>query len=459
MRRLLLALVALPAAASLAAGADPEATLGAMTAEEAAALVRQVQPRVEALRGLAFRSPVPVKVVTDAQAREHFRARLEELLPAERVRAQQKAYEQLGLLPEGIDLIERILHLLEEQAGGYYDPAAKTFFLLGDMPRAVAPVLMAHEMTHALDDQHYEIDRMLERALADDDRATALNAVIEGSGMVVMTAFTTEETLAGRLDLEAMLSLQQSEAGKAERLMAAPPVLQRMLMAPYLLGAGFLAAAPRTGKPEPARPADPGQAAGVAEALESLALAMEGLDGALGDAAAMLRPPDAGNIDRAFRDPPESSEQVLHPDKYWDPSRRDPPRPVALPDLAAVLGPGWSARGEGTLGELDVAVLAGAGAVPPLSLEALSAGAWTNPAASGWGGDRWVLLSDGARTVTALATVWDREEDAAEFAAAARAPAGATVVRRADAVVIVAGDAGERAGAVATAALDRLAPP
>ena len=200
--------------------------------------------------------------------------------------------------------------------------------------------------------------------------------------------------------------------------MQAPAALQRALLAPYLLGQMFLIR---------------------------------------GDLGKLLSGPDIADIDRAFRTPPESFEQILHPEKYWDDAHHDSPRPVSLPELAPVLGEGWSVAGAGTLGELDLATLTGSGAIAPDSLQAMSASSWTNDAAAGWGGDRWTLLSKGERSVTVLATVWDTEEDAAEFAAAlAKAT---TLSRRRDAVVLVSGDAGDRADALAKAVLDSLAPP
>ena len=163
------------------------------------------------------------------------------------------------------------------------------------------------------------------------------------------------------------------------------------------------------------------------------------------------------DLDHAFKDPPRSSEQILHPEKYWDDAKRDEPRAVALADLSAVLGKGWSLAGRGNLGELNLAILAGAGRPDIHSPEIALPATWTNGAASGWGGDLWHHYVNDGKSATLLVTLWDTERDAGEFEAALRRDAGRPFFWRGDAVVIVGGDAGDRAGALAQAALDAVA--
>jgi hypothetical protein len=401
----------------------PVAGISSMTMQEAHAMAREIMPVVEEIRGLKFKREVPVRVVDDAQARAHFKSRLEKFWPLAQRRAEQAAYIQLGLLPAGADMEEALFSLLEEQAGGFYDPASGTFFVLGDMPRSSAPLFMAHELTHALDDQHYGIDAMITKTRDDQDRANGVSAVVEGSGMLVMTLFLSREMIAGRLTPESMEELGRSEAGRAEKLKASPPLLQRGLLAPYLLGPSFILR---------------------------------------GDISRIRLGAPAADLDRLFRDPPVSSEQLLHPEKYWDDAKKDLPREVRLPDLCGTLGAGWSQAGRGDLGEMTLAILTGPGGIDPLSPEATQPAAWTNEAAAGWGGDMWSLCAAGDRHVTILATLWDTPEDATQFDAALPATGGRRVARRGDAVVLVAGDAPERAEALAAAALGRLtqsAPP
>ena len=120
--------------------------------------------------------------------------------------------------------------------------------------------------------------------------------------------------------------------------------------------------------------------------------------------------------------------------------------------------PSW-AIGLAVLLAINIAILTWNVTLDLLSQEATAPGAWTNEAAAGWGGDQWSLCgSADGRHVTLLGTLWDTPEDAAQFESALAPAAGRSVVRRRDAVVLVAGDAGDRAASLAAAALESLAP-
>jgi hypothetical protein len=389
---------------------------GSMTAEQATALAREVSAKVEQIRGARFTRPVAVRLVDAATARAHFRERLLKFWPPDQVRYDQRIYEQLGLLKPGTDLMKTLLDVLEEQAGAYYDPETDTFFVLKGMPRATAPVLMAHELTHALDDQRFNIDGTLAKLKEDDDRATAYTAVVEGTGTVVMSLFMLQEIQAGRLSTDAVAELQKSEAGQAAKLVAAPPLIQRSLIAPYQLGQAFLLHG------------DPMQ-------------------------FTRFSPSEA---DRAFKDPPQSTEQIIHSEKYWDPERRDLPKTVNLPDLASTLGPGWRQVASGTFGELTLAVLTGLGPVDLASTRSAEPQNWTNRAATGWAGDVYQHYVNGPRAVTVLAAVWETPEDAAEFVTALKPLPGRSTVRRGDATLVLAGDLPIGADALADAVFGAL---
>jgi len=399
--RMFLVAVAVGAAATLVVAAAVRSA-GMIGKEEAADLTRSIAPIVEEIRGAKFKHPVPVEIIDDAGARRHFEGRIKKYWPERQVRAEEILYQHLGLLPERTDLVSVVFDVLEEQAGGYYDPARDTFFVLGDLPRAAAPIIIAHELTHALDDQVFGIDRLLDAA-PDDDHSSALDAVIEGSGTAVMSVFVVRQVQAGRLDREALRDFQSSEMGRGERLKAAPVFVQRSVIAPYILGLAFL--------------------------LRGEMIRMK---------TGGITPSD---IDRAFREPPQSTEQILHPEKYWNPEKRDLPRAVTLPDQSAALGPGFALDASGTLGELTVALLTGLDPGDPTSTDQ-PLERWTNAAATGWGGDTWQVYRKGDAAVSLFVSVWDSEHDAREFEAAVKVARGARVKRHGDAVAIVAGDFG-----------------
>lgn len=393
------------------AAAEPPAPV---ELDSVTAITAAILPRLEELRGLRFLQPIPVRVESDSAARVYFAARLTEDTPPESLRVQGRAAELLALLPPGYDLQTRLLDLLQEQAAGYYDPERKAFIVLGDMPRAVARTIVAHELTHGLDDQHFDLAALV-AAQPDDDHTAALGSLIEGSATAVMSRFVAEEIAANRMSMADLQAIAATDAGRADVFDAAPPMIQRSLMGSYILGMNFV--------------------------LQGNPLA--------------LLTVSADDLNRAFRNPPRSSEQILHPEKYWDESHADEPR--ALPHLepGPLLGPGWQTSGSGVLGELLMALLTDPEPAPVLDLAARGAAAWTNPAAAGWGGDRWWLFEKAGAAVVVLGTVWDTEPDAVEFAAAVRKPAF-QVERSGPWVVVVAGAEKKPAAAAARAALKAL---
>jgi hypothetical protein len=150
---------------------------------------------------------------------------------------------------------------------------------------------------------------------------------------------------------------------------------------------------------------------------------------------------------------------VLHPEKYWDEGRRDVSPAVALPDLSASLGPGWSLRGRGNLGELLLAALAGDPSLRFDSPEASTPSRWTSAAAAGTAGDLFHHYADGERSVTLLLTRWDSERDAEEFQHGLRTVARNRSYRSGRGVVILAGaPLGAAAERVAAAGLQALSP-
>jgi hypothetical protein len=376
----------------------------ALTQAEAQAAVAAVLPELTAIRGLDFLKPVPVRVIDDAQAREYALARFRRLTPEAKIRADQAVFKLLGLIPPNVDVLKTLLDVLEEQAGGFYDPSTKSFYLLNDMPHAMTGFLAAHEMTHALEDQRYDIDGRLEKLGDDDDAAFALSSVAEGSATIAAVVYLRAAAAAGTLAPKDLEVAGEMEQVRTERLNAMPAVMRRQLLGPYILGMSFL---------------DRG-----------LPIAPEVFPKA--------------DVDAAWTKAPVSSEQILHPEKYWDPARRDLPKKVAIEGPAKVLGAGWERAGSGILGELTIGSMVGAPA-PDATDIAAPPESWTNDAASGWGGDHYELWTRGESQVVLLATVWDTEKDAIEFERAlAKKRAGISAKRQGLKVGIVAGDTGPK---------------
>jgi hypothetical protein len=188
-------------------------------------------------------------------------------------------------------------------------------------------------------------------------------------------------------DLDRKALLDSADLG-SQGLKDAPQFLWKPLIAAYLRGEGFL----------------------VRTAGMNLA----------------MKPAEAEDVRQAFERPPRSSEQILHPEKYWDAETLDEPRAVTID--ASKLPAGWSVAGEDTLGELVLALVTTPvekrtplDAKNPLAILGIE---YTNKAAEGWGGDRAVLLKKGDARVLWLVTAWDEPADADEFREAALAVFG-----------------------------------
>ena len=373
---------------SLLTSAAPAEEDGKWTQAELERAAAEIKAEVETLRGLQFKRPVKVELADKKGFLEYARRRQQLTMTAGRVERDELAAKLLGLIPRDMDLMAAFEDFLEDQVGGFYDPSSDTFFLMDSFTGPVAKVILAHELTHALDDQHFDIDGVLERLGEKSDAELAFQSVVEGSGTSAMNQWTVKH-----LAEMATADLTQASAIGSDALATAPAYLWKPLIAVYLRGEGFLV-----------------RAAGL---------------------NLMMKPAKADDVRRAFEDPPRSTEQVLHPEKYWDAAKRDDPVEVdlALEDL----GGGWRVVGEDTLGELLLAIVAtpperrgGLDAKNPASILGIE---YTNDAAKGWGGDRAAVLAKGEERCLELVTVWDTAGDAREFEAAARAalPANAEV--------------------------------
>ncbi|MDH3629300.1 MAG: hypothetical protein OES25_16815 [Acidobacteriota bacterium] len=373
-----------------------------LTNETATTVTREISATVADIRGLPFRESVKVEVVDADAAARHALERIESFDLMERLNGQEVVFRILGLIEPETRLLDLFTDTLREQVGGFYNPSTKTFYLMDSSSGAMVSILAAHELTHALEDQHFDLDSRVRSAIEDDDAAFAVGAVHEGSATLVMTVFAGQALAAGELDLGELQEYAQEEAERAVLMRETPPILTRGLLGAYLLGANFLTN---------------GNVMGVA------------LGGMPHD-----------RLSAAFDAGPVSSEQVLHPEKYWDPSRKDVPLPVSPRNAGKRLGKGWRRTLSGVFGELNLGTLVGLGLPTEEAIQSFDASAWTTPSVQGWGGDRWELWThDDGRSVVLLATRWDSDGDAVEFEAAMN-DSRFNVGRRGDLVAIIAGD-------------------
>lgn len=366
-----------PPLLALTAGAPVQEPVddGVWDLERLRAVAAGIQDQVEALRGLEFLRPVEIQLADHAQFLAHARRALEANGGRERMRRDEQVMKLLGLVPGDLDLLAMTTEVLAEQVGGFYDPATEAFYVMENVQPDLARVVIAHEFTHALDDQHHDLDGTARALEGNGDAAAAFHAVVEGSGMELMMQWAGRHMTAAQL---ARMAQAQSEL-PSEVISAAPPAIWKPLVAVYYQGQAFLR---RQRKPS-----------------------------LLGEGARM------GDIDRALRTPPRSTEQVIHPLKYWSPDHIDEPRLLVVDGVPK----GATLSHQDTLGELQAALVTTSfeerrglrvdmGSVLGLR--------FTNDAATGWGGDRYALVEQGDARVLVWETRWDTAEDADEFAAA-----------------------------------------
>jgi hypothetical protein len=302
------------------------------------------------------------------------------------------------LAPLDMDLKATMTALLTEEVGGFYNPKDKAMVLIregGDEPKKKkglfdrlfgggeeefdkdgTKITLAHEMTHALQDQHFDL-QALDRAVEhDDDMALALTSLVEGEATLVMFA----EMLRGDGEPKDALKFPPGRMDTAFGLLRAalpfasgptfkksPLLLRESLIFPYHKGTVFV--------------------------------------------LHLTNHSEWKLIDDAFRTPPVSTEQILHPEKFYEKGKLDEPMVIELPSLDAALGKEWKPVSSNVLGEFQTTILLAD--VPGAST------AKAQTAAAGWDGDQFAVLENDRKQLGLVwISTWDSEKDAEEFAAA-----------------------------------------
>jgi hypothetical protein len=319
---------------------------------------------VSRLRQLEIKHAVKRDFKTKDQIEQSVIRDLDENTSPEEFEATRKTLIKLGLIKNEFRLRDYIVQLLREQVAGYYEPKTKEFYLAAWLPLSDQKRVIAHELMHALQDQHFDLRRFERWPKGDSDAELAAHALVEGEATLVMIQYELEQS-GFRLDLNISLTNLMLENDGAEDkqypIMAnAPKVLRENLQFPYVYGAGF--------------------------------------------AQAVLRKGSWPLLNDAYARLPVSTEQILHPEKFLNP---DNPTEVRLADALPVLGKGWRQADSDVNGEFGYRVV--------LS-EFISKSA-ALAAAAGWDGDRYALYENPQTGGVLLAqyTTWDTPGDAQEF--------------------------------------------
>jgi hypothetical protein len=365
----------------------------------------------EEYRGLRLKRPVPYGALGERGLKAKVAESIQEDLPAEQMRVLEVSLQAFGLIPEGASVGKIYRDLLGQQVAAFYDPERKYLAMverkgengaeaLGkafgtDRAHRAEEGILVHELTHAIDDQHFDIGKSSKGEPLVDGSAAFL-ALAEGDATVTMFDYILGKRIEAVPGFVRVMGDMMKDPGQLAALSPdlpgsagltdAPAWFRDTLIFSYLQGFSFCLDVERAG----------GQKL----------------------------------LDYAFaKDPPRSTEQILHPEKWR--GRRDDPVGLAWPDLAALL-PGWKRAAEGQMGEEGIGILL---------RQELKDPKLAASAAAGWGGDRFAVYEKEGKRVLFWATEWDTEADAADFqAAAARLPqggAGWKVVRSAPTRVVL----------------------
>ncbi len=372
-----------------------------------------LEQKAEVLRGLRFKTPVPIRMVDPKTLRGVLDDQMRKETSDAEWTPMEKSLKAFGLIPPKMNLKAVLKGLLEDQVVGLYDPDQKKLYVsdqpldgadllegLGGEGFNLSDVYIIHEMVHALTDQYFDLNSMPINDKNDEDRASAARCVVEGDATWVMLRY-----------LYQALQIQPEQQKQATDLMlgmtmgkeilgsSIPDYLQENLLVAYLGGMNLVKAAYDRG----------------------------------GFQA----------VNRLYTHPPQSMEQVLHPDKYFAGS--DPPLRVTVVPPKAFAAGGFKSLASGTWGEFNVQIILKEWGVDD---------ATATKAAEDWGGDRYTVFEGPAGELAfAWATLWDTPEAAARFARALKAIKGVTVARDGNGVTVVKGaPAAEGAGKVSAPA-------
>ena len=339
-----------PASAAPSASSDP-------ADEEVLAAISEIEAQVIAIRGLDAAAIGPPDLITRAELGDELQRLFAEQYPPDERERDNRTLRAFGLLGPEEDVAELQLRLLGDQVLGFYDTVEDRMVVVTDAGLdAAAKLTYAHEYTHALQDAAFSPEHFTAEGLDDDDRQLAMTSLTEGDATVAMLAWAF-----AHLTQEELL-----EIGTGTELpdtTGIPSWMVNQLQFPYSAGQVWIG-------------------------------------GLAGDPLA----PDFTEVDAVYDDPPETTEQVMHADK-WDP--REPPVPLDAPDLAAILGDDWEVIHESPVGEASIGYF-----LEHFGIDRRVAAA----AAVGWGGDR-AAVAYGPDDAFALGwrLAWDSAADAAEF--------------------------------------------
>lgn len=337
-----------------ATGPDTSTTAARNAALNAA--TDEVLKETSQIRQLPILRPVQSSAQSRAQIEQMILRNLDRNTTPAEMHAVEVTLKKLGLAPADFQFRPLVVRLLTEQVAGYYDPKAQQFHLADWIDVDGQKPVMAHELVHALQDQHFNLRRFENWPKGDSDAELAAHALIEGDATLAMSQYIMKNPVRALAFLKSI----GATSSASEELNKAPRALRETLLFPYQEGMVYARALHQYG--------------------------------------------GWSNVSRAFANLPQSTEQILHPEKYFV---HEAPVKVSLPDLSLSLGRGWRRVESDVNGEWSTYLILD---------QFLKSAAESKRAAAGWGGDRYAVYENRVGQVVYVSlTSWDTEKDAREF--------------------------------------------
>ena len=343
------------------AATAPSPAPPAKNSPEFLAMADEVLQEMSAITGWELKSPLKKSIRSREEIRAYVLREMHEDKDVKERYASERSAEAFGLIPKGFELDGFMVELLTEQIAGLYDPKAHEFYIADWIDPEDQRTVMSHELTHALEDQHFQIEAWVKAARPNDDAEMARESVLEGSAMAAMLEYMLKEKGLKLRDLPDIdPSIFVGDLAETPMLKKAPPFIKDSLMFPYFSGLTFSMAVLKT-------------------------------DGWKGFASVFARPP-------------ASTQQILRPDLYRT-GKSLVPIKLKLPD--GLPGSGWTLLEENCMGEF------GWKEVLKQFLDANRAG----KLAAAWDGDVYATYEskDATRLLLFARVRLDSNESAARF--------------------------------------------
>lgn len=327
-------------------------------------IFREIETSLQVLQevtGLKARKSINYDLITRDKVNEFLKDRVKEAVKPEELRAEELTLKKLGFAPPDFDLAKSTIDLLTEQAAAFYDYHKKKLFLTDWAPSGMQQSALVHELAHALADQNFRLERFIKDGGKNDDSGLARLAVMEGQATWLMTevlARNAGQSLATNPSLLDAVNGVADGAAQFPIFNSVPLYLRETLVFPYTEGARFQ--------------------------------------------NAVFRRMGKDAFTEVFRRPPTTSQQILHPAKYFD--HVEPGMPSFAP---LALGKGYKDLTEGMLGELDHAIL----------IRQYGTAAQADAIAPHWKAGRYALVENRSqgRIVLRYVSEWDSPDKARDF--------------------------------------------